>query len=313
TFDFPIYKEDAIVKKEQDSILALFQPYYVLNTNTAKESIAKLRNDYNSQLRHILPSTNYVRHIERSLEDIYKSGVISSEDINRLHADSATAILVVENKDASKRFTDGIFTIKEAYEYILSADTANYRKDILRQASLNEYIYPNLIYDKERTEVARAELFDNYSWATGMVQSGQKIIDRGEIVNQQTYNILESLRWINEQLSKGITTITGYIADQSPRKRDSRHFLNFLNHRAPVMIGAEKITKRYNMEAYYLDVVRVKRGHYKATFTRMTDNPSSLPDIELTEIYYTYLEKTIRRHPEYYLWSHNRFRNAEIL
>ncbi|MDL2305276.1 HDIG domain-containing protein [Bacteroides sp. OttesenSCG-928-D19] len=194
TFDFPIYKEDAIVKKEQDSILALFQPYYVLNTNTAKESIAKLRNDYNSQLRHILPSTNYVRHIERSLEDIYKSGVISSEDINRLHADSATAILVVENKDASKRFTDGIFTIKEAYEYILSADTANYRKDILRQASLNEYIYPNLIYDKERTEVARAELFDNYSWATGMVQSGQKIIDRGEIVNQQTYNILESLR-----------------------------------------------------------------------------------------------------------------------
>ncbi|MDL2305278.1 lysophospholipid acyltransferase family protein [Bacteroides sp. OttesenSCG-928-D19] len=122
-----------------------------------------------------------------------------------------------------------------------------------------------------------------------------------------------TLRWINEQLSKGITTITGYIADQSPRKRDSRHFLNFLNHRAPVMIGAEKITKRYNMEAYYLDVVRVKRGHYKATFTRMTDNPSSLPDIELTEIYYTYLEKTIRRHPEYYLWSHNRFRNAEIL
>lgn len=122
-----------------------------------------------------------------------------------------------------------------------------------------------------------------------------------------------TLRWINEQLSKGITTITGYIADQSPRKRDSRHFLNFLNHRAPVMIGAEKITKRYNMEAYYLDVVRVKRGHYKATFTRMTDNPSSLPGIELTEIYYTYLEKTIRRHPEYYLWSHNRFRNAEIL
>ena len=59
---------------------------------------------------------------------------------------------------------------------------------------LNDYIPPNLIYDSVRTETARKELLDNYSWANGVVQSGQKIIDRGEIVNKQTYNILESLR-----------------------------------------------------------------------------------------------------------------------
>lgn len=194
TFDFPIYKEDAVVKREQDSILASFQPYFTLNKEVEKKAIDELRADYNSYLKNIFPSTNYVRHVERTLRDIYKSGVVSIEDINRLHQDSATSIKVVEDKESTQRITDGIFTIKEAYEYILSADTINFRKDILRQGSLNEYIYPNLIYDNERTEVARSELFDKYTWATGVVQSGQKIVDRGEIINQQTYNILESLR-----------------------------------------------------------------------------------------------------------------------
>ena len=194
TFDFPIYKEDAVIKKEQDSILTLFQPYYTFDKEIEKKAIDELKADYNSYLKNIFPSTNYVRHVERTLRDVYKSGIVSVEDINRLRQDSTTSIRVVEDKEATQRITDGIFTIKEAYEYILSADTINYRTDILRQGSLNEYIYPNLIYDKERTEVAKSELFDNYTWATGMVQSGQKIVDRGEIISQQTYNILESLR-----------------------------------------------------------------------------------------------------------------------
>ncbi|NDV60354.1 HD family phosphohydrolase [Bacteroides sp. 519] len=195
TFDFPIYKEDAIVKKEQDSILALFSPYYVLDKEVEKNAINELREAYNhNNLRNILPSTSYVRYIEKSLSDVYKSGIVSLEDIDILHSDSVTAIRVIEDKASAPRVVDGIFTIREAYEYILAADSVNYATDILRLAAINEYIYPNLKYDKERTEAARKELFDNYSWATGMVQSGQKIVDRGEIINQQTYNILESLR-----------------------------------------------------------------------------------------------------------------------
>lgn len=102
--------------------------------------------------------------------------------------------MVIDDKLANQRMTDGIYTVKRAYEYLISSDTAHYNKDILRQCALNEYITPNLIYDSVRTETARKELLDNYSWANGVVQSGQKIIDRGEIVSKQTYNILESLR-----------------------------------------------------------------------------------------------------------------------
>lgn len=194
TFDFPIYKEDAIVQQEQDSILAAFSPYYVLDKDIEKKAINELRQDYNNNLKNILPSTNYVRYIERTLSDIYKSGVVSLEDIDRLHNDSTTTIRVIEGNESTPRVVDGIFTIKEAYEYLLVADSTHHKTEILRQGALNRYIYPNLIYNKERTETAQNELFDNYSYATGMVQSGQKIVDRGEIVTKQTYNILESLR-----------------------------------------------------------------------------------------------------------------------
>ena len=194
SFDFPIYKSEEIIQREQDSIMSSFQPYYILDKEVEKTNIAKLRADYNSRLRHIFPSTDYVRHIEKTLEQVYKSGVISTEDLQRLQKDSTIAIKVIEDKEASQRYTAGIFTIKEAYEYLIKADTTRFKTDVLRRGSLNEYIFPNLIFDDQRTSVALEETMNNHSWASGIVQSGQKIVDRGEIINQHTYDILESLR-----------------------------------------------------------------------------------------------------------------------
>ncbi|MDR0427025.1 MAG: lysophospholipid acyltransferase family protein [Dysgonamonadaceae bacterium] len=121
----------------------------------------------------------------------------------------------------------------------------------------------------------------------------------------------ETLRWINKQIKNNSTTIVGYIADQTPRARNLKHFLPFLNHEAPVLTGTETITKRYGMDAYYLEIKRPKRGYYEATFVKMDDDPKQLPDFRLTEIYYRYLENTIRSRPELYLWTHNRFRYAK--
>ena len=194
TFDFPIYKEDKVVKREQDSILASFQPYFQLDKSVEKEVLKKLKNDYQTHLRGILPSTDYIRYIERSLSEIYRAGILSTEELVKLQKDSTTAIMVINDKLANQQHVDKLYSVKEAYSYLLTADTVHYHPEILRQCSLNEYLYPNLTYDVQRTETAKKEALDNYSWANGIVLSGQKIIDRGEIVNQETYNILESLR-----------------------------------------------------------------------------------------------------------------------
>ena len=215
SFDFPIYKNDIQVQKEQDSILADYQPYFQIDKEAEKNVLSKLREDYNKTLRHSLPGTDYVRYIERTLKALYEDGIIAGNDLKRMEEDSIIAIRLVDKNVATSRFIDQLYTVKEAYEYLLNADTTHYKKKILQQCNLNDYIPPNLVYDEEKSEAAQKDLLSNISWANGFVLNGQKIIDRGEIVDEQTYNILESLRKEWEKRSDSVQekrlTLAGQI------------------------------------------------------------------------------------------------------
>ena len=215
SFDFPIYKNDIQVQKEQDSILADYQPYFQIDKEAEKNVLSKLREDYNKTLRHSLPGTDYVRYIERTLKALYEDGIIAGNDLKRMEEDSIIAIRLVDKNVATSRFIDQLYTVKEAYEYLLNADTTHYKKKILQQCNLNDYITPNLVYDEEKSEAAQKDLLSNISWANGFVLNGQKIIDRGEIVDAQTYNILESLRKEWEKRSDSVQekrlTLAGQI------------------------------------------------------------------------------------------------------
>ena len=194
SFDFPIYKNEQQVQREQDSLLNMYQPYFHMNKQVEKEMLSLLREDYEKNLKHSLPSQSYIRHIERTLKDIYNMGIISSEDDQRLQEDSIRSILLVEKNMATSQGTNNLFSIKEAYEHLLNVDTLFYSKKLLQACNLNHYLTPNLTYDKEKSETAKKELLSSISWANGLVLNGQKIIDRGEIVNEQRFNILQSLQ-----------------------------------------------------------------------------------------------------------------------
>ena len=215
SFDFPIYKNDMQVQKEQDSILATYHPYFHIEKNVEKEMIERLREDYNKTLRHSLPGTDYIRYIERMLKEMYRNGIIAGNDLTRMEEDSITAIRTVEQNTATSRPVGQLYTVKDAYEYLLNADTTHYKKKVLQQCNLNNYITPNLIYDEAKSEAAQKDLLSNISYANGFVLNGQKIIDRGEIVNEQTYNILESLRkeWEkrSDSLQEKRLTLAGQI------------------------------------------------------------------------------------------------------
>lgn len=120
----------------------------------------------------------------------------------------------------------------------------------------------------------------------------------------------KTARYITEMAMKNKVGIVGFIADQSPKKKESRHFLHFLNHEAPVLTGTEKMIKHYGFEAWFLDMKRVKRGYYEAELIQINDNPQAVPDFELTAVYFRMLEQMIRNCPELYLWTHNRFKHA---
>ncbi len=192
TFDFPIYKDQKVINQEQDSLLKSFYPYFTLDEEVQSKVLETL--EANSRERALPKSQKkYLNHIKSLLNEIYQKGVIASDELAQLRTDTINSIMLIEEKLAIKKDIQELFTVKDAYEYILNADTAQYKKEILRQFTINDYIMPNLSYEKEHTETAKKEMLESISWASGIVQSGQKIIDRGEIVTPHTYNILQSL------------------------------------------------------------------------------------------------------------------------
>ena len=207
SFDFPIHKSEQQIQKEQDSLLVLYQPYFDVDKNIEKNMLLKLREDYNQHLKHSLPSSDYIRHIERTLKHIYEKGVLSVQDAQLLSEDSIQNILLVDKNVATSQSTDRLLTVKGAYEHLLNADTLHYNKRILQACNLDNYLTSNINYNLEKSEASLQDLLSTVSPAKGMVQNGQKIIDRGEIINEHTYDILNSLRQAWEKRSDSVQEI----------------------------------------------------------------------------------------------------------
>lgn len=214
TFDFPIYKSDEVVKQEQDSLMRHFQPYFQREKQVADEAIRSFRADCQGKLKRFLPSAEAARLIEKKLSDYYDRGILLAEELNHLRHDSVSGIHVVDAKLSVAKPVAQLLSEMEAYQQILTADTLRLRPEMMRRLGLNDYLNANLHYDQQRTESARQEMLNSYSWASGLVVSGQKIIDRGEIVSRETYNILLSLQKESLKRSGSITQKRLMLAGQ---------------------------------------------------------------------------------------------------
>ena len=207
SFDFNIYKSEQQIEKERDSLLTFYHPYFTVDKQVEKNMLAKLKEDYNQTLKHSLPNTEYIRHIERTLKFIYEKGILSVDDYQLVTEDSIQNIMLVDKNMATLQETDQLFTVKGAYEFLLNSDTAHFNKRILQSCNLNHYLTSNISYDLEKSEAALQDEMSKISPARGIVLNGQKIIDRGEIINEQTYDILRSLQQAWEKKSGSVKEI----------------------------------------------------------------------------------------------------------
>ena len=207
SFDFNIYKSEQQIEKERDILFTFYHPYFTVDKQVEKNMLAKLKEDYNQTLKHSLPNTEYIRHIERTLKFIYEKGILSVDDYQLVTEDSIQNIMLVDKNMATLQETDQLFTVKGAYEYLLNSDTAHFNKRILQSCNLNHYLTSNISYDLEKSEAALQDEMSKISPARGVVLNGQKIIDRGEIINEQTYDILRSLQQAWEKKSGSVKEI----------------------------------------------------------------------------------------------------------
>ena len=196
-FDFPIYKSEQAVMAERDSLMRDFEPYYTYNKEVEGEQVRKFVKDYAGGIPGL--NDDYISIIANRLRKFYQQGIMNSTDFNRLKADTTRMVRVVSGKNAASVPIIRLLSTVTAYEQLYQDPVLAAHKEQLQKCNLNDYIMPNLVYDQERSEASEGDLMSNIPLASGVAQRGQKIIDHGDIVDEQTYNVLQSFLRENER------------------------------------------------------------------------------------------------------------------
>ncbi len=202
-FDFPIYKSDEAIKAEKDSLMHDYEPYYQYNANKENEMVKRFEKDYAEGIPGLGPE--YIEMISNRLHSLYQQGIMSSAEYSELRTDTARMIRVVNGKQANSVSIMEVYSAKSAYEQLFHDEALALQRPILQKCNLNDYITPNLIYDKERSEASINDLMSSIALASGVVQKGQKIVGRGEIVTDRIYRAMDSFIKENERLHQDDT------------------------------------------------------------------------------------------------------------
>ena len=122
-----------------------------------------------------------------------------------------------------------------------------------------------------------------------------------------------SIRAINQYMQENRLTALCFLSDQSPHRNDATNYwTTFLNQDTLVYLGVEKLARRYNMAVAYYEIRRVKRGYYEVDVTLITENAAETAEKEITDRHVQLLEETVRRNPQYWLWSHRRWKHRRV-
>ena len=129
---------------------------------------------------------------------------------------------------------------------------------------------------------------------------GMKLISR--------YNALNDIRDLEKS---GSNYMYGFMADQSPQIRKINYWTKFLGVEVPAFTGAERMAKELNIPVVFAKMSKLSRGKYEMRLELIAENPNEFKDFEITEKYLRLVEKQIHEKPDYYFWTHNRFKHRK--
>lgn len=196
-FNFSIQKSDEVWQAEADSVKASFAPYFSRNASVSETALAEFDRFYKDSLSKVVWEESY-QALRRRLEKVYRDGIISTSDEEVLSG--KRLFRVYEGNTSSFVQTSSVRSVRDAYRLVTDAEMYVYDRYTLLQHNLEQYIQPNLVYDESRSEADLTSQLNEISHYRGMVVEGQKIIDQGEIVDEQKSNIINSyLNIVNEK------------------------------------------------------------------------------------------------------------------
>ncbi|MDI1256612.1 MAG: lysophospholipid acyltransferase family protein [Flavobacterium sp.] len=128
-------------------------------------------------------------------------------------------------------------------------------------------------------------------------------------LNAELIESKKSIELMQELKDNNVNAIYGFASDQSPQLTKAKYWDNFMGLEVPVYTGAEMLAKKLDMNIIFCKVTKLKRGYYQATLTPLVDNPLEIPDYDITSMYLREVEKQILEAPEYYFWTHKRWKH----
>ena len=260
SFDFPIYKDAQLVNRERQEILKNYVPYFSVDTTAFQIQI----NSFTNAISTATPQ--HLEFIRNKFLKVYNAGIISADDLNYLTELSAGSFMAVTPNRVSRQINASqVFTPKTAYEEVIKG-----APDALKSYDLHLYLTANMKYDSATSELSKTELLKSLSLTSGMIQSGERIIDRGEIVTPETYLILQSLKNEFDKrkaafhhsklvvvgeiiiISALITLFFLYLSLFRPRIFGSLGNLIFLSLLILLTVGMSAFAIRYSSLHYYM-------------------------------------------------------------
>ena len=198
SYDFVIYKTDDEVKRERDSVVRQFVPYYRVDSLVAEKQIAALRKDFYAGKFRGIP-VYYLPRLVENMRQIYARGILDVSDYEGFLKSDSHVLRLIRGQEATTGEVENFFTIRTAYDYLLNRDKGALSQEALRECNLNDYLAVNVKNDTAKNRLELQSELSQVSDNIGMVQSGQLVIDRGQIVNAEHVRILNSLKKESEQ------------------------------------------------------------------------------------------------------------------
>ena len=186
----PLYKSDEVLQAERDSLLAKFEPYYNYTVTSREKALRNFKAHYSHGIPG-LPAA-YTSYVAKRIRMAYDQGIISGDIVQRAQKDSTVRIRLISGNTATSIRVKDILTPLTAYEWFFQDPLMSAHRSTLQQCNLNDYFEANIIYDATRSEMEQDDLMSSIPVASGMIQAGEKIIDRGEVVDERSYQAITS-------------------------------------------------------------------------------------------------------------------------
>ena len=203
-FNFPIYKSDEMIQRERDSVRQSILPYYQIDTLTGAKMLHKWEEEWTAKWSKEVSDEAYYYYMCDYLRDLYRNGIIEEETAARLRQDDVLEVKLLDAGQVSRLTPVTLFsTPMEAYQQASERLPQELSKSIIRKFDPSNYIQVNVYPNEAKTQQVIDDELRNLSKSVGVVQKGERIISKGEIVSPHQYDVLQSLRRVTEEQQGG--------------------------------------------------------------------------------------------------------------